>query len=95
LQPMGPDQLAGIADLIHHELPSGKWNAAVRASKVVGFLARICSAILCADVAVTRRGAQRTIGEAKPASCSAAPRLTSRVPTSFKGSARQLPEAAP
>ena len=32
MQPMGPDQLAGIADLIHRELPPGKWNAAVRAS---------------------------------------------------------------
>ena len=53
LQPLSPTQLHGIAALLRRELPPGKWNAAIRGSKVIGMLARLCSAIFGASVAAT------------------------------------------
>ena len=53
LQSMTPDQLHGIAALLGRELPPGKWNAAVRSSKVVSMLVQLCSAIFGAGVAAT------------------------------------------
>jgi hypothetical protein len=53
LQPLSPDQLHGIAALLGRELPSGKWNAAVRGSKVISMLAQLCSAIFKASAAVS------------------------------------------
>jgi hypothetical protein len=53
LQPLSPDQLHGIAALLGRELPPGKWNAAVRGSKVISMLAQLCSAIFKASAAVS------------------------------------------